>query len=274
MEFTEKTGLDLNRDEALKLIAEERSGVWNKYRKEHPDWKPDLSGADLSSTNLVPGANPFDFSGAILFGTKLPTSMVKGSWKVNLLGAVIDIHTTYPLDVDLAQLGAVLVSESDKGYLKTGAVKVFISYAWADDGPVLAIDQWLRDKRIETKLDKRDFFAGSRIRDEIFRVMAGCSVILIFRSQQSKDKPWPQFEAELASDLEMDSKSKGTEPPRIVYVVIDDTTLPTVYEKNKIAVMAKGKRFEFVCEEIYHSILQLPRSADKVDLQKWSEYVF
>jgi len=267
----------MTREEALKLIIEGRSSIWNKYRRDQPDWKPDLSGADLSGANLIPRDEPFDFSNAILFGTKLPTkavNMVGSYYRVNLRDAVFDIHTTYPADVDLAALGAGLVSESHKSSLKTPTFKVFISYAWADDGPVLAIDQWLRDKRIETKLDKRDFFAGSRIRDEIFRVMAECNVVLIFRSQRSKDKPWPQFEAELAADLEMDAKAKGTELPRIVYVVIDDTPLPTVSEKNKIAIMAKGKRFELVCEEIYHSILQLPRSAEKVDLQKWSDYVF
>jgi hypothetical protein len=251
--------------------------VWNKYRLEHSDWKPDLSGVDLSDYDLVPEGRPFDLSKAILFGTKLPDTkerMVKEYLNVNLHGAVFDINTTYPADFDVAAHGAVFISQAQKSAFKPDIIKVFISYAWADDGPVCAIDQWLRDKRIDTKLDKRDFFAGSRIRDEIVRVMAQCNVILIFRSQRSKDKPWPQFETELAADLEMEAKKQRTDPPRIVYVVIDDTPLPTVSEKNRIAIMAKGKRFELVCEEIYHSILQLPRSAENVDLQKWLDYIF
>jgi hypothetical protein len=94
--------------------------------------------------------------------------------------------------------------------------KIFISYAWADDGVVLAIDQWLRNKGLKTKIDKRDFFAGSRIRDEIMRVMSDCEIILIFYSSQSRDKPWIHFEREFAADIEMSSKIEGRKPPRII----------------------------------------------------------
>jgi hypothetical protein len=43
---------------------------------------------------------------------------------------------------------------------------------------------------------------------------------------------------------------------------------------NKIAVIAKGKRFELACEELYHHILQLPRSAKDLDLKQWEDFVF
>jgi hypothetical protein len=104
--------------------------------------------------------------------------------------------------------------------------------------------------------------------------MNECKVILVFHSQQSKEKPWIQFERELAADLEMSSKIDGKEPPRIMYIVIDDTPLPNMSEKNRIAIMAKGKRFEIVCDEIYQNILQLPRITPDVDLSKWSDYTF
>lgn len=152
--------------------------------------------------------------------------------------------------------------------------KVFISYAWANDGVVLAIDQWLRNKGMKTKIDKRDFFAGSRIRDEIMRVMSKCEIILMFYSSQSKDKPWVQFEHELAMDIEMSSKIEGRKPPRIIYVVLDDTPLPSITEKNRIAVMAKGKNFDLVCDEIYQNILKIPRITPDVDLSTWSNYTF
>lgn len=151
---------------------------------------------------------------------------------------------------------------------------VFISYAWANDDIVLAIDQWLRNKGIKTRIDKRDFFAGSRIRDEILRVMNDCKVILVCHSQQSKDKPWIQFERELAADLEMSSKEDGKEPPRIIYMVFDETPLPSISEKNRIAIMAKGKRFDIVCDELYQNILQLPRTTPDIDLSKWSNFTF
>ena len=104
--------------------------------------------------------------------------------------------------------------------------------------------------------------------------MTVCDIILIFYSKQSESKPWPQFERELASDIEMSAKQKGAAPPRIIYVVIDEASLPSVSEVNRLGVMAHGKRFELVCEEIYHAILQLPKAPDVVDLSKWSDYVF
>jgi hypothetical protein len=51
----------------------------------------------------------------------------------------------------------------------------------------------------------------------------------------------------------MEAKKQAQQPPQIVSVVIDGTPLPTITENNRIAIMAKGKRFELVCEEIYHS---------------------
>jgi hypothetical protein len=151
---------------------------------------------------------------------------------------------------------------------------VFISYPWADDNVVLAIDQWLRNRGIRTKIDKRDFFAGSRIRDEIIRVMTACSVILLFYSEQSRDKPWLQFERELAADIEISAKIEKKQPPRLIYIVIDNAPLPNIYERNRIAIMARGKKFEAVCEEIYQNILQLPKTTPDIDLENWKGYVF
>jgi len=53
--------------------------------------------------------------------------------------------------------------------------------------------------------------------------MATCSVILVFYSAESKDKPWTEFERELAADLEMEAKKRKETPPRIIYVIIDGT---------------------------------------------------
>jgi hypothetical protein len=104
--------------------------------------------------------------------------------------------------------------------------------------------------------------------------MEECDTILIFHSKDSANKPWPEFERELASDLEMAAKKGGNNPPQIVYVVIDDVGLPNISEENRIAIMAKGKLFEVVGEEIYHTLLRLPRDADDVDWDKWKGYRF
>lgn len=257
------------------LLKSWRSSEWNNYRERHPKWIPDLSEADLTYVNLAPsGKPPFDLSGANLRGCKMPAPnyMLDGTKFPSLKNAIIDVQTQSKY-VDLVELGAVFVSQSET-MSSTRKPTVFISYAWANEDVIFAIDAWLRSKGLETKIDKRDFFAGTRIRDEITRVMTVCDIILIFYSKQSEGKAWPQFERELANDIEMSAKQKGTTPPRIIYVVIDEASLPSVSEINRLAVMARGKRFELVCEEIYHAILQLPKAPDMVDLSKWSEYIF
>ena len=92
-------------------------------------------------------------------------------------------------------------------------------------------------------------------------------------NSQKTNRGW-EFEREFVADLQMSSKKEGKTPPRVIYVIIDDTPLPTLSEDNRVAIMAKGKRFELVCEEIYHHILCLPRNSDQIDLTQWKDYIF
>jgi len=265
----------MTKNEALALLTARHFRTWNQYRKANPAWIPDLTGLDLSQIDFTAGDETPDLSGALLFGTILGGKSLF-EWqgrRVKLEGALFD--STTQAGFDPAQYGGVFVTQEYQARLGTAKQsKVFISYAWANQDVVIAIDQWLRRKGLAVAIDRRDFFAGSRIRDEILRMMKDSNVVLIFYSKESRDKPWTQFEQELAADLEMTAKKEGVMPPRIIYVVIDDTPLPNITESNKIAIMAKGKRFELVCEEIYHNIMQLPRASDSVDLTKWSDYVF
>ncbi len=279
----------MTKDEAMELLSRGRYHDWNSYRKTNPDWKPDLSGMDLSNIRLVfSETGQFNLTLANVCGANLSNlknlthtyqdfdSYTGAEWEacayLNLTGALFDIFTKFPADYHPTKQGAVFVSNKDS-HTDT-ALNVFISYAWANEDLVLAIDQWLRLKGIKTKIDKRDFFAGSRIRDEVLRVMQECDAVVIFYSAESKDKPWTQFERELASDLEMEAKKEGRHPPRIIYFVIDATTLPNIVEKNRIAIMAKGKKFEVACEELYYGILQIARSGNYIDLNKWSDFTF
>jgi hypothetical protein len=269
----------MTKDEALALLKAGRSPEWNAYRKDNPTWIPDLSGEDFSGVSFIPNYLPaFDLSRAILRGTRF--SISEGHLKfrsrvVILKDAIIDVETRFPKEFDPIQLGAKFLAKSDSAGLKhPGLFSVFISYAWANEQAVLAIDQWLRLKGVGTRIDRRDFFAGSRIRDEILRVMSECNVVLVFYSKTAAEKPWPQFERELAADVEMTAKQEGREAPRIIYIVIDETPLPSPTEKNRLAIMAKGKRFELVCQEIYQSVLQIPTSPSTIDLSKWNDYTF
>lgn len=265
----------------LILLKAGRSAEWNDYRKRHPDWIPDLCNMDISNINLVPKGNPFDLSQANLCGCHLSNEILDLQyWDGNrdtpviLKDAIFDIETTFYTMFDPVAAGAIFRSKSEKLSNESSKPVIFISYAWANDDVVLAIDYWLQTKGLRTKIDKRDFFAGSRIRDEIMRVMTECNVILIFYSNKYKGKPWPEFEQELANDLEIEAKKKGNDPPIIIYLMIDDSFVPSVTEANKIHIMAKGKHFELVCEEIYHNILRLPKKTEPIDLSKWSSYTF
>ncbi|MDD2778378.1 MAG: TIR domain-containing protein [Methanocellales archaeon] len=276
----------MKKEEALYLLRNGKSSEWNSYRERNRDWRPDLSNESLEDVVLY----LFNLSKSNLCGSKLPpkrgnyirdkypyesnTSYPPNNKVVNLSDTKFDKNTNFPAGINLCKYGAFYVSESESSVDTYNKMNVFIGYAWANEDVILAIEQWLRNKGLSTRIDRRDFFAGERIRNEIMRVMSECNVILIFYSKDAKDKPWPQFEREMAGDLEMDAKKRKVPPPRIIYVVIDDTPLPSISEENRIAVMAKGKRFELVCEEIHHNILQLPRPPEKIDLSKWSKYEF
>jgi len=259
----------------------------------------DLSHANLvaaklpSIDKLLPFGNQFRLgNNSILINAIAPTSVedAEGFQDIfrhiskdmvedgPLSGALISLATTIEggIDLDLlVKFGAVFVTEDELKRRRASVPhKVFISYAWADEQVVLAIEQWLRLRGLDTAIDKRDFFAGAKIRNEIMRNMSAADVILIFHSERSKDKPWIEFEREFAADLEMDAKQSGQEPPRIIFVVIDGTRLPDATERNRLAIMAKGKLLEEVCQEIYDNILLIPRTSSDIDLEQFKDYKF
>lgn len=268
----------MNKEEVLTLLKKDERSVFNAYREANPQWVPNLSGENISKCDLVGnGSNPVNLNNAILCGTAMPsgTKLIYRGVGPSLRDAIIDTETSGPSLSTLQGLGARFASKDQIAKKNEAAsTQIFISYAWANSQVVSAIDQWLRLKGLNTKIDKRDFFAGSRIRDEILRLMKASNVVLVFHSLESKDKPWIEFERELVADIQMSAKKEGKLPPRVIYIVIDDTPLPSISEDNRIVIMAKSKRFDLVCEEIYHHILQLPREMEDIDLSKWDDYVF
>jgi uncharacterized protein YjbI with pentapeptide repeats len=66
-----KRRIEMAQDEHLKLMNEclekQDINIWNRWREEHPEVKPDLSGIDLKRTNLKNAA----LQGAILRGANL-----------------------------------------------------------------------------------------------------------------------------------------------------------------------------------------------------------
>jgi len=238
--------------------------------------KGDLRKADLRKAILYSTANDTilenaDLQSADLRGARLPSvpSCYAG---VKMENAVYDGDTECG-SIDISQFGAIF-DPSGMPTTSNEPMAIFISYAWANKEVILAVDQWLRNKGLSTKIDDRDFFAGKRIMEEIARVMATCGIVLIFYSAESKDKAWPDFERELAADLEMEARQREDAPPRVIYVVIDGTSLPDTSTRNRLAIMAKDKEFETVCGEIYNAILMIPKAAPQIDLSKFKGYVF
>jgi DNA-binding NarL/FixJ family response regulator len=138
---------------------------------------------------------------------------------------------------------------------------------------VQAIENYLTVKGLPTKIDNRDFFAGNELMEEILRVMQTCDVILVFYSAKSKDRPWTEFERKAAAELQTEARKAGKQPPRVMYVVMDDTPLPTPAQTNQIALMAKGKTVKEVAEELYLQILQISRGTVPIDPEVWNQVI-
>src|SRR5262245_53261995 len=122
----------MDRDEAISMLRGRHVEVWNEYRREHPDWIPDLSQADLQAVDFSPNGT-FDLSSAILIGAKLPKERLSypdpnGPNRARLAGVVIDATTDAPWFI--GRFGVKYVSKSDIGKRASSQVSVFISYAW------------------------------------------------------------------------------------------------------------------------------------------------
>lgn len=301
----------MRKEQAVHMIRSGRVKEWNAFRKRNPDWMPDLSHVDLSAVSFVTndaaqkaeklsghaitlikaniGSYTYDFSKANFSGTKLPNAQNNymttiRSWEdksmrdvtynlCNFSEAVYDFSTSFPAWFDPVARDMILVPDGGGHQGEQPPVAVFVSYAWADDVVVQAIDHWLLLKGLQTKIDKRDFFAGSRLMDEILRLMQECDVILVFYSEKSKDKPWAEFERDAATDLQMEAKKAGRKPPRVIYVVMDDTPLPSPVQSNRLAVTARGKTVRAVAEELYLHILQTSRGTPPIDPTIWDKVI-
>jgi hypothetical protein len=96
-------------DEEQLKILKQGAQVWNHWREEHPDVRPDLSGANLSQANLF-GADlsRADLSGAHLKGANLgETRLVEADFRgADLGGAYLGWADLYKADLGGAALGA------------------------------------------------------------------------------------------------------------------------------------------------------------------------
>jgi uncharacterized protein len=142
----------------------------------------------------------------------------------------------------------------------------FLSYAHKDQEAVLAVDQWLRDHGILTRLDRYDFRYGQGLREEIKRSMHESSSIVVFFSKNSKHRKYTRLERKLANSLQQDGRS------RVIYFCLDDTPFPDEHAAARVEIRAKGKTFEDACSELLAGILSLRRVAEGVDLGPYATH--
>ena len=103
----------MNKKAALKVIRSGQTAVWNGYRKDNPDWKPDLSYEDLSGYRLkhLDGTS-FDFSEANLCGTIFSEEW---TYMTRLIkNAKFNEDTKFPLFFDPYEYGATFVAKTDQ----------------------------------------------------------------------------------------------------------------------------------------------------------------
>lgn len=274
----------MEKRDAIELLKDGQYERWNKYRQSHPKWEPDLMNSNVSMVNFRD--NPFNMDHADFRGALLPS---KRNWPlgrvsnqrrgvIGWLSSVDESAFVSTFDDAIYSKETKFNGSGDFTLLETLGFRlfvprVFVSYTHKNNDKVHAIKQRLREMDIEITIDVENFYAGNSIRQEILNAMLEADVILIFYSTEARGRPWVDFERELARDLEMEAKIKKKAPPRIIYVVLDEITLPTVIEKSKIAIYVKGRLFKEACEEIYAQIMQTPRKNRDIDLGSWDNVV-
>lgn len=152
--------------------------------------------------------------------------------------------------------------------------KIFISYARNDKAIAHALDEWLTKRSFEVYIDDRHFIVGEHLRSEIVRNMAKSEVVIFVYSKHSSNREWPKYERELAINLEAQAREKGEKPPRLIYVIIDSVDFSKDLDRERIVILAKGKLFPDVCEEIFHAVLSMPGQSVQRDLSNWEHYRF
>lgn len=101
-----KQGKPMNKTEAIKLLTT-NVAAWNKYRDEHPEWKPNLNGANLRDADLngadLRGADlgGADFQSADLWRADLNSAYLRGA---NLRGADLRHANLWGSDFQSADL--------------------------------------------------------------------------------------------------------------------------------------------------------------------------
>src|SRR5262245_51870374 len=117
----------------------------------------------------------------------------------------------------LDEVGAERFAELDRSEIARRPI-VFLSYAWADEARVNKLDQWLRDHEIDVIRDKRDFKAGSSIKENISKSAYSADKVIAVYSERSRTSDWTIYEHQIAEEVE-----KKIRAPVLIYLQLDGT---------------------------------------------------
>ena len=109
-------------------LLKQGTDVWNLWRKQHPDTRPDLSNADLSNADLN-GAILFkaDLNGAILFKANLSRADLSEAnlGGANLFGTTLSEANLMFADLSFANLGGADLSEANLSFANLSRATIF-----------------------------------------------------------------------------------------------------------------------------------------------------
>ena len=126
---------------------------------------------------------------------------------------------------------------------------VFLSYSRIDSPQVFAVDAWLKEKGFKVILDERDFFSGENIRNEILRCIQQAEIIVCFISKNSKSRPYPKLEREIADNLRLEGKAS------VIYFKLDNTKTDIEHE-HRLYIPGHQLTFLEACDKLYQGIIK------------------
>lgn len=226
--------------------------------------KADLCSANLRKTDLTKSNfHESNLTKADLRGARFEDTYMRDAilTEADLRGA--DFLTKEQIEsVKIATGIRIDQPELSNIVLPDGIPQVFLSYAWADQKAVQAVDQWLRDKGARVIIDDRDFVVGESIREEILRWIGQAGIIVCFISGDSRNRHYPKLEREIAESL----RGKGKAP--VIYFNLDDTVLDLVHEGR---LYIPGHRLSFVeaCQSLWQGILRTAKAPSPIDLRPY-----
>jgi hypothetical protein len=213
----------------------------------------DLSGANLTMCRLSNAT----LDGSIIYGVNKTDWIVDG---VKATHVYLDSRREYRIpvgrDFGEREFASWLMTIRDlKDVVPPNAPRVFMSYSWQDEEAVLAVDQWLRNHGVKVVIDRRDFLPGSDLYDQMVETIKGVDKVVIFYSQNSRDRPYTTLERRIAQEVEIQSNSEEENKILLIYFQLDDENLPTEVS-HRLSIRARGRGFEEVCQKLLDAVME------------------